>query len=99
MNTFRKIFIDSEISKEVEKRISGKIDKSEPIYTQSRKTRIDIPFIDMTFQVHNGKKYFPVFITEEKVGYCLGDFVLTRKNGNEKLRNKKSTATNIKPKK
>jgi small subunit ribosomal protein S19 len=34
--------------------------------------------IGLTFAVHNGKKFIPVFISDNMVGHKLGEFVLTR---------------------
>ena len=36
-------------------------------------------FVGMTFQVHNGKLFMPVFVTENMVGHRLGEFAPTRK--------------------
>jgi small subunit ribosomal protein S19 len=35
-------------------------------------------FIGLTFAVHNGKKFIPVFVTDNMVGHKLGEFALTR---------------------
>ncbi|KAI9893790.1 MAG: mitochondrial ribosomal small subunit component [Vezdaea aestivalis] len=49
------------------------------IKTQARSATILPNFVGMTFQVHNGKDYTDVTVTEEMVGYKLGDFAATRK--------------------
>ncbi len=48
------------------------------IKTWSRRSTIIPEFVGLTFAVHNGKKFIPVFVTEEMVGFKLGDFSPTR---------------------
>ena len=52
--------------------------KREPIKTWSRRSMIIPEFVGLTFAVHNGKKFIPVFVTENMVGHYLGEFALTR---------------------
>ena len=49
-----------------------------PIKTWSRRSTITPDFIGLTFNVHNGKQFLPVFVTENMVGHKLGEFSLTR---------------------
>jgi small subunit ribosomal protein S19 len=49
-----------------------------PIKTWSRRSTILPEMVGLTFQVHNGKKFIPVFITENMVGHKLGEFSPTR---------------------
>jgi small subunit ribosomal protein S19 len=49
-----------------------------PIKTWSRRSTITPEFVGHTFQVHNGKVFNPVFVTENMVGHRLGEFSLTR---------------------
>jgi small subunit ribosomal protein S19 len=49
-----------------------------PIKTWSRRSTITPEFIGLTFNVHNGKQFMPVFVTENMVGHKLGEFSLTR---------------------
>ena len=49
-----------------------------PIRTWSRRCTIVPEFIGMTFEVHNGKIFYKVFVTEEMVGHKLGEFSPTR---------------------
>jgi small subunit ribosomal protein S19 len=49
-----------------------------PIKTWSRRSTITPDFVGHTFNVHNGKVFSPVFITENMVGHYLGEFALTR---------------------
>ncbi len=48
------------------------------IQTRSRRSTIFPGFIGHTFAVHDGRKYVPVYVTEDMVGHKLGEFVLTR---------------------
>ncbi len=48
------------------------------IKTWSRRSTILPEFIGLTFAVHNGKKFLPVFVTEDMVGHKLGEFSPTR---------------------
>ena len=48
------------------------------VKTWSRRSTIIPDFIGLTFAVHNGKKFIPVFITENMVGHKLGEFSPTR---------------------
>lgn len=48
------------------------------IKTWSRRSTIVPEMIGHTIQVHNGRKFIPVYITENMVGHKLGEFALTR---------------------
>jgi small subunit ribosomal protein S19 len=48
------------------------------IKTWSRRSTIVPEFVGLTLAVHNGKKFIPVFITENTVGHKLGEFAPTR---------------------
>lgn len=49
-----------------------------PIKTWSRRSTILPEMIGVTFAVHNGRKFVPVFVTENMVGHKLGEFSATR---------------------
>jgi small subunit ribosomal protein S19 len=49
------------------------------IRTWSRRSMITPEFVGLTFHVHNGKLFIPVFVTEHMVGHRLGEFAPTRK--------------------
>ncbi len=51
---------------------------SRVIKTWSRRSVIMPDFIGLTFAVHNGKKFVPVYVTENMVGHKLGEFAPTR---------------------
>lgn len=48
------------------------------IKTWARRSIITPDFVGLTFAVHNGRKFIPVFITENMVGHKLGEFSPTR---------------------
>jgi small subunit ribosomal protein S19 len=48
------------------------------IKTWSRRSTIIPNFVGVTFAVHNGKKFVPVFVNENMVGHKLGEFAPTR---------------------
>lgn len=50
-----------------------------PIKTWSRRSTILPDFVNLRFDVHNGKDFVQVFVTEEMVGHKLGEFAPTRK--------------------
>ncbi|MEO1022219.1 MAG: 30S ribosomal protein S19 [Bacteroidota bacterium] len=52
--------------------------KKKVIKTWSRSSLITPDFIGLTFAVHNGKQFIPVFVTENMVGHKLGEFAPTR---------------------
>ena len=69
----------------VEPALQRKIDRvlnsgsKQVVRTWSRRSMITPEFVGLTFQVHNGKLFMPVFITENMVGHRLGEFAPTRK--------------------
>lgn len=48
------------------------------IKTWSRSSMISPDFVGLTFAVHNGKQFIPVYVTENMVGHKLGEFAPTR---------------------
>ena len=49
-----------------------------PIKTWSRRSTISPDFVGLSFNVHNGRKFITVFVTENMVGHKLGEFAHTR---------------------
>jgi small subunit ribosomal protein S19 len=69
-------FVDGPLLKKVQKEtetLSRKI-----IKTWSRRSTVLPEFVGITFAVHNGRKFLPVFVTEDMVGHKLGEFAPTR---------------------
>lgn len=52
--------------------------RKDVIKTWSRRSTIIPQFVGVTFGVHNGHKFIPVFVTENMVGHKLGEFAPTR---------------------
>ncbi len=69
-------FIDDHLLKKVESAKSSGDKKV--VKTWSRRSTIIPDMVGMTFAVHNGKKFIPVYVTENMVGHKLGEFALTR---------------------
>ncbi len=69
-------FIDDHLLDKVEAMNSKK--EKKVIKTWSRRSTILPDFIGHTFAVHNGKKFIPVYVTENMVGHKLGEFSPTR---------------------
>ena len=69
-------FVDQSL---MDKIVKARDNKSKaPIKTWSRRSVITPEFVGLTFNVHNGKVFNPVFVTENMVGHRLGEFSLTR---------------------
>ena len=69
-------FIDDHLMKKVED-MNTKNEKK-VVRTWSRRSTIVPEFIGHTLAVHNGKKFIPVYVTENMVGHKLGEFSQTR---------------------
>ncbi|MDT8440377.1 MAG: 30S ribosomal protein S19 [Desulfuromonadales bacterium] len=68
-------YIEESLTRKVEKAGEG---SHKVIKTWSRRSTILPEFVGMTFAVHNGKKFIPVFVSENMVGHKLGEFAPTR---------------------
>ncbi len=69
-------FIDLHLLKKVETARAEKSRKA--IQTWSRRSTITPDFVGLTVAVHNGRKFIPVYVTENMVGHKLGEFSPTR---------------------
>lgn len=58
--------------------LEGETNRNKVIKTWSRRSTIIPEFVGLTFAVHNGKKFVPVFVSENMVGHKLGEFAPTR---------------------
>lgn len=86
-------FVDLRLMKKIKSLRPG--DKT-PIKTWSRASVIFPEMIGFNIAVHNGREHIPIFITEEMVGYRLGEFAPTRKfrkHGGKMAREQATTAT------
>jgi small subunit ribosomal protein S19 len=70
-------FVDPSLQRKVDK--ATQTGSKQVIRTWSRRSMITPDFVGMTFQVHNGKLFVPVFVTENMVGHRFGEFSPTRK--------------------
>lgn len=52
--------------------------KKKPIQTWSRRSTILPQFVGLTFNVYNGRKFVPVFVSDDMVGQKMGEFAPTR---------------------
>ena len=70
-------FIDLSLQKAMQRILAGG-PKPPAIKTWSRRSTIIPEAVGLTFAVHNGRKFVPVFVTENMVGHKLGEFAPTR---------------------
>lgn len=69
-------FVDGHLRKKVE--LARESGSGRVIKTWSRRSTIIPEFIGLTFAVHNGRQFVPVYVTEQMVGHKLGEFSPTR---------------------
>jgi len=69
-------FVDAHLMAKAEKAKAEKSNK--PIKTWSRRSVILPDFVGLNFLVHNGRDFVPVYVTENHIGYKLGEFAPTR---------------------
>ena len=69
-------FVDDHLEKKIT--VAKQTNDRRLIKTWSRRSVILPDFVGVNIAVHNGNKFIPVFITEEMVGYKLGEFAPTR---------------------
>ena len=69
-------YIDEKLIMKVQRIVSSGDKK--PIKTWSRRSTITPEFVGLTLSVYNGKKFLPVYVTENMVGHKLGEFAPTR---------------------
>ncbi len=69
-------FVDGHLQKKVDAALESGDRKV--VKTWSRRSMILPEMVGLTFAVHNGKKFIPVFVTENMVGHKLGEFSPTR---------------------
>ena len=69
-------FVDGHLLRKVEAATAN--NDRRVIKTWSRRSTILPEMVGLTFAVHNGRKFIPVFVTENMVGHKLGEFSLTR---------------------
>lgn len=69
-------YVDENVWKKIEKLNAA--NRRQPVKTWARACTIVPEFVGHTFQVHNGRAFIDVFVTEDMVGHKLGEFSHTR---------------------
>ncbi len=69
-------FVDDHLMKKVEASVAS--GDRRVVKTWSRRSTVLPEMVGLTFAVHNGRKFLPVFVTENMVGHKLGEFAPTR---------------------
>src|SRR5438552_18565773 len=69
-------FVDAHLTTEIE--VLNAANDKKVVKTWSRRSTIFPEFVGHTIAVHNGKKFVPVYVTENMVGHKLGEFAPTR---------------------
>ena len=80
-------FADEHLVKKVE--AMNAANDRKVVKTWSRRSTVLPEFIGHTFGVHNGKKFIPVYVTENMVGHKLGEFSPTRTFKSHAMKDKK----------
>ncbi|MBT3983497.1 MAG: 30S ribosomal protein S19 [Bacteriovoracaceae bacterium] len=71
-------FVDEHLISKVMDLQDDRAKSAKVIKTWSRRSTIVPEFIGTTIAVHNGRKFIPVYITDQMVGHKLGEFAITR---------------------
>lgn len=69
-------FVDPSLRKKVVK--AREAGSNKVIKTWSRRSTVVPDMIGLTFAVHNGNQFIPVYVTEQMIGHKLGEFAPTR---------------------
>jgi small subunit ribosomal protein S19 len=69
-------FVDDKLLIKVQK--AAMAGDKKPIKTWSRRSTITPDFVGITLSVYNGRKFLPVYVTENMVGHKVGEFAPTR---------------------
>ena len=69
-------FVDDHLIKKVT--AAKESGDKKPIKTWSRRSMVLPDFVGLTLNVHNGRQFVPVYVTENHIGYKLGEFAPTR---------------------
>jgi small subunit ribosomal protein S19 len=69
-------FIDEKLMERIDE--LNRTRQKKVLKTWARRSTISPEFVGHTLAVHNGKKFIPVYVTENMVGHRLGEFALTR---------------------
>ena len=83
-------FIDDHLTKKID--AMNQVNDKKVVRTWSRRCTIHPDFVGQTIAVHNGRKFIPVYVTENMVGHKLGEFAATRTFKGHSARAAESTA-------
>lgn len=75
-STKKGFFVDPHLMDKIDR--ANTEDSRRPIRTWSRRSTITPDFVNLNFEVHNGRNFTPVYVTENMVGHKLGEFAPTR---------------------
>ncbi len=81
-------FIEESLIRKVEDAVASR--RQSIIKTWSRRSTILPEMVGLTFAVHNGKKFIPVYVTDNMVGHKLGEFSPTRTFRGHKVKTDKA---------
>jgi small subunit ribosomal protein S19 len=84
-------FVDVPLLEKIE--VMNRSGEKKVIKTWSRRSTVIPEFVGHTLAVHNGKKFIPVYITENMVGHKLGEFAATRQFKGHTTKADKAAAT------
>ena len=70
-------FVDPSLQRKITRAVQT--GSKQVIKTWSRRSMVTPEMVGLTFHVHNGKLFMPVYVTENMVGHRLGEFAPTRK--------------------
>ncbi|MFN8059664.1 MAG: 30S ribosomal protein S19 [Vicinamibacterales bacterium] len=84
-------FIDTHLLEKIE--TMNRAGDKKVIKTWSRRSTLTPEMIGHTIAVHNGRKFIPVFVTENMVGHKLGEFAATRQFKGHTSKTDKAAAT------
>ena len=88
-------FVDAYITKKIQLAAKESNPQKRVITTYSRRSTVIPEMVGHTIAVHNGKKFIPVYITENMVGHKLGEFSFTRQFKGHSM--KAATETSARP--
>src|SRR5215204_3016268 len=88
-------FVDGHLARKIDEAVAANAKKV--IKTWSRRSTVIPEAVGLTFAVHNGRKFVPVFVTENMVGHKLGEFAPTRTFHGHSADKKKSGGPGAKP--
>jgi small subunit ribosomal protein S19 len=69
-------FVDTPLLEKIEE--MNRVNEKKVVKTWSRRSTVIPEFVGHTLAVHNGRKFIPVYVTENMVGHKLGEFAPTR---------------------